>query len=415
MPVKIKKPSVKSPAGKIAPALGRGTPRGPRRAVLHLCADLEPDDPGREVVELAVLTQRSGGRALIASGGGALVTAAERSAVRHTRLPLDGHGMFTAWRNRVRLTALIQRERPSLLHAYGVDLLPLAIGLSRSSHRPLVVNLTEPVADTPRARMLMANLMRVPSLIRVPSEYMFIHLLETFHLPSERIRYIPSGIDMQWHSANSIAPERLQGLSRLWRLPEQATVALVPMPLRPGLGQEGFLEALASIKDENIYAVLIGSDRHAPGYRALLEGEINRLGLNGKIVMPEFCTDWPTAFWLAGVVVAPNGHARGQNRELLAAQAIGRPVIVTDTGANGEMVQSGSTAWVIHPEDPAALAAALREAVHLNTSQRLGLAQQTRDFIAERFPQSAWFKGMMDLYEELVNPPVQRKRTAKAA
>lgn len=414
MPVRTVKRSAR-PAGKIAPPLRYGAPRGARRAILHLCRDLEPDDPARETVEIAILTQRSGGRSLIASSGGALVTDAERSAVRHTRLPLNGHGVFAAWRNRVRLAALVQRERPALLHAHGFDMLPVALGLSRSQRLPLAVDLTEPVADTSRTRALMANLMRVPSLIRVPSEYMFIRLLETFHLPAERIRHIPAGVDLQWHGANAIAPERLQNLSRLWRLPEQANVALLPLPLEPGFGQDIFLEALASLKHENIYAVLVGSDRHAPGHRAALEEHITRLGLNGRVVMPEYCTDWPTAFWLAGVVVAPNTAARGQNRELLAAQAIGRPVIVTDAGANSEMVQSGSTAWVVQPNDAQALATALREAVRLNTNQRLGLAQQTRDFIVERFPQNLWLKGMTELYESLVNPASRSTRTAEAA
>lgn len=391
--------------------------RSNRRAVLHLCPDLEPGGPARETVDLAILTQRAGGsRALIASSGGMLVNDAERSAVKHTRMPLQGRNMFVSWRNRVHLATLVQRERPSIIHAHGIDMLPFALNLSRSYRLPLAVDLTEPLPNTARAHKWIDSLMQIPSLVRVPSEYLLIRMLETFHVPSQRIRHIPPGVDMQWHSAKSIGAERLQGLSRLWRLPEQATVALVPMPLFPGLGHEVFLEALASIKEENIYAVMIGSDRHAPGRRAFLENEINRLGLNGKIVMPEFCADWPTAFWLSGVVVAPNITPRGQNRELLAAQAIGRPVIVTDTGANSEMVQSGSTAWVVQPGDARSLAAALREAVRLNTNQRLDLAQQTRDFVTQYFPQDLWFKGMMEMYEALINPQVSTSmRTADAA
>jgi glycosyltransferase involved in cell wall biosynthesis len=379
-------------------------PRSLRRAVLHLCPDLDPADPAREAVDLAILTQRSGGRALIASGGGPLVTEAERAAVRHRRVPLDGHGIFIDWRNRVQLTALVQREKPALLHAHGIEVLPRAIGLSRTHQIPLVADLTQPLPENPRVQRLMRHLAQSAALVRVPSHFILEQIKAKFGFPAQRIRHIPPGIDMQWYKAGSISAERLHGLSHLWRLPEQAGVALMPMPLQPGLGHDIFLEALASMKYENIFAVLIGSDRHAIGLRQELEDKVHQLGLNGKVVMPEFCTDWPTAFWLASVIIAPNIAPQGQNRSLLAAQAMGRPVIVTDSGANREMVQSGATAWITQPGDTKALATALRQAMHLTTEQRLDMAAATRDFVAEHFPQEVWFEAMTGLYDTLLRP-----------
>lgn len=395
------------------PATLKPSRRASQTAVLHLCPDLEPGDPAREAVELAVLTQRSGWRALISSGGGHLVTEAERAAVRHTRMPLDRRSLFASWRNRVHLETLFQRERPALIHAHGFDVLPRAYNLARAHRLPLVVDLTQPLPDQPRTHRLLANLGKVQCLLRVPSDYMQQQLETIFQVIPDYIRPVAPGVDLAWNNAAAISAERMQNLSRLWRLPEQATVILVPMPLHEEFGHTVFLKALASLKNENLFAVLIGTDRQSPGQREELEDQVNNLGLNGKVLMPEFCMDWPTAFWLASVVVAPNSRPRGQARELLAAQAMGRPVIVTDTGANGEMVRRGETAWVIPPNDAPALADSLREAIHLDTEQRLGLAQHTRDFIAEAFPQDAWFRGMMDIYQELLRMPGQI--TARAA
>ncbi len=381
-----------------------------RHIALHLCPDMEMADTAREVVDLAILTQRSGERAFIASSGGSLVTESERAAVRHRRVPLDDQGLFVDWRNRARLSTLIQRERPTLLHAHGVEVLSVAYGLSRAHHLPLVADLTQPLPDQPRYKQLAMRLRSISCLVRVPSQYMKMELEQKFGFSPDAVRLVPPGVDLQWHKADAISPERLQGLSRSWRLPEPTTVVLLPMPLHPGLGHDIFLEALASIKEENIFAVLIGSDRHSPGMRLALESQIQRLGLNGKVVMPESCSDWPTAFWLANIVVAPNVLPRGQNRALLAAQAMGRPVIVSDTGANREMVKSGATAWVTQPGDVQALAAALRQAAHLTTDQRLALADTAREFIAENFPQKGWFDGTIELYEDVSQQlPAQAK------
>ena len=375
-----------------------------RVGVLHLCADLDYGDPARETVTLAVLTQRLGWRAMIASSGGALVTEAERAAVKHVRMPLDKSGVFASWRNRVHLEALVQRERPALIHAHGIGTVEMACRLSQLHRIPVVIDLTQPLPDTVVTQRALALAAQCACSIRVPTQMMSLYLTSTFHVNPAVVVQVAPGIDLQSYNSAAISAERLLNLSRLWRLPEQAIVALVPMPLEPQMGQAIILQALKEIAEENFYAILVGNNRHSNGLRNELEQTIERMGLSGRVIMPESCPDWPAAYWLANVVVAPNSAPRGQNMELLAAQALGRPVIVTAVGANEEMVLKGETAWVVPPDDVHALAQALRDAVRLNTDQRVNLADNTRYFVEDNFPQANWFNGMMDVYEKLMFP-----------
>lgn len=383
--------------------------RGGRIGVLHLCGDLDYGDPARETVTLAILTQRSGWRALIASSGGALVTESERAAVKHVRMPLNRHGVFANWRNRVHLEALVQREHPVLIHVHGVDPIEMGCRLSLQHRLPLVVDLTQPLADTSATRRLIAHMTQTSCTVRVPTRMMEKHLTSTFQINPGIVKRVSPGIDLQSYNVSAISAERLHSLSRLWRLPEQAIVALMPLPIEPLMGHAVLLQALSRLKEENIYAVMVGSDKNAPGLRQELEQSVESLGLNGKVVMPESCLDWPAAFWLANVVVAPNVGPRGQNMEVLGAQALGRPVIVTDVGANGEMVLAEETAWVVPVDNPTALAKALREAVHMKTDQRVSLTDNTRFFVEENFPQANWFNGMREIYESLMHPEGSRK------
>jgi glycosyltransferase involved in cell wall biosynthesis len=395
--------------------LNTGSRRNNRAGVLHLCADLDYGDPARETVTLAVLTQRLGWRALIASSGGGLVTEAERAAVKHVRMPLDNHGMFANWRNRMHLEALVQRERPALVHAHGLGTVEIACRLSRLHRLPLVVDLTQPLLDNPNTHRLLTQVAQTSCTVRVPTETMAKHLTSTFQINPALVARVAPGVDLQAYNTAAISAERLRNLNRLWRLPEQAIVILVPIPLEPQMGHSVFLKAMTKLANENLYAVMIGSDRHAKGMRDDLEQSVDRLGLNGKVIIPESCPDWPSAFWLANVVIAPNIAIRGQNMELLGAQALGRPVIVTSVGANEEMVARGETAWVIPPDNAEALAEALREAARMNTDQRVNLADNTRYFVEENFPQANWFNGMMEVYEALMFPSARKTNTARVA
>jgi glycosyltransferase involved in cell wall biosynthesis len=401
-------PSIQSSKKRIA----NKPPSRARTTVLHLCPDLEPGDPARETVDLAILTQRAGWRALIASSGGLLVNDAERAAVRHIPIALNRSDMLARWRNRMRLAALIQKERPVLLHAHGLEAATHGLSVARSCHLPLIVDFTRPLPEQRHVRRLLKRLSRLPCAARVPSRYMARQLREVFHWPAERLHAIPPGIDLQTYNAGFISPERVQALVRLWRLPEQAAVIVMPMPFNAGSGHKLLLEALARIKHDDVFVVLVGDNRPMAGWHEEIEALVNGFGLSGKVIMPDYCLDWPAACWLASVIIAPNDVARGQANELLAAQAIGRPVIASNCGANSQMVQSGETAWLVPPGNVQALAEALAEAISLGTDQRLDLAQRTRDFVAGAFPQATWFDAMIGLYESMLAPADRRKAAA---
>jgi len=377
-----------------------------RTTVLHLAAELDRSAQAREIVDLCIQTHRSGWRPLIASAGGHLVLEAERAAVRHTKLSLKSDGLMACWRNRKRLEFLVRRERPVLIHAHGFDVLRVASKLSQTCHLPLLVDLVEPVPVTSGRRKMLQVAAARGARFRVPSDFMVWHLQQDFKLKTDFLYRIYPGVDLQWFEAVRVTPERIQKLSHAWRLPEQATVMVMATPFAPGFGHKALLEAMASLRNRDIYAVLIGDDRDVPGTRAVIEKEIARLGLEGKVIMPEVCEDWPAACWLASLVVATNAFPRGQAPELLAAQAIGRPVIVTDCGANTEMVRAGETAWVVPTEDKTALVAALEEALAMGSARRIDLAMRTRDFVTDFFPMPFWRDSIFELYDALLAQPM---------
>jgi glycosyltransferase involved in cell wall biosynthesis len=65
-------------------------------------------------------------------------------------------------------------------------------------------------------------------------------------------------------------------------------------------------------------------------------------------------------------------------RVVIEAQAMGRPVIASDLGGPVETVRHGETGWRVRPNNPAALAAALRVALDLDPAARAALGQRAR-------------------------------------
>ncbi|MDX9688966.1 MAG: glycosyltransferase [Proteobacteria bacterium] len=385
-----------------------------RTTVLHLTASLELSHEAREVVDMCILTHRAGWRPLIVSNGGSLVLEAERAAVRHTRVPLTSKNFLTRWRNRMRLDKLIQRERPVVVHTHGYNAIDIISKQSVKHHLPLLIDLTEPCPITHSIKKSLQLAANRGAHFRVPSKYMVKFLKEDLGLKTQYLYHVPPGIDLVWYEAVRVTPERINSLYKLWRLPEQSTVVIMATPFATGYGHHNLLEAMTKLTKDDIYVVLIGDDKRSPGTRAQIEKQVVTLGLEGKVIMPENCTDWPAACWLSSLVVAINTMPRGQAPELLAAQAIGRPVIVSNCGANAEMVLSGETAWVVPPDNEEALLAALKESLAMGASRRIDLAVRTRTFTGKTFPQEAWRDSIFELYDGMLRQPALSPHSADA-
>ena len=110
----------------------------------------------------------------------------------------------------------------------------------------------------------------------------------------------------------------------------------------------------------------------------------------------------PAAYMLADVVVSASRDPEGFGRIIIEAQAMGRPVVATDHGGARETIVPGVTGRLVPPREPAALAAAIGEALSLGADERQQLGQRVMAHIATKFTREAMCARTIEVYEELV-------------
>ena len=77
--------------------------------------------------------------------------------------------------------------------------------------------------------------------------------------------------------------------------------------------------------------------------------------------------------------------------------AVGLPVVATDVAGIPELIRHGENGLLIPPEDPAALAAAVR-ALLADRGLREQLSNAGRETVAERFDAAATARRLRDLF-----------------
>jgi glycosyltransferase involved in cell wall biosynthesis len=178
---------------------------------------------------------------------------------------------------------------------------------------------------------------------------------------------------------------------------------MLPARLTRWKGAELLLDALALLPAKDVYAVLVGGDQGRHRYAASLVARADRLGLGGRVRFAGHCDDMPAALMLADVVVSASLKPEPFGRAVIEAQAMGRPVVVSDHGGAAETVQPGLTGWRVTPGDAAALAEALHDALSLDAAARAALAERARDSVLTYFTTASMQQATLAVYRELLD------------
>jgi glycosyltransferase involved in cell wall biosynthesis len=152
------------------------------------------------------------------------------------------------------------------------------------------------------------------------------------------------------------------------------------------------VRALGKLPPDSVDAVIVGEGPD----RGLLEQEIARLGLLGRIRLAGERNDVPELLAGADVFVLPSA-SEGMPVSVLEAMAAGLPVVASRVGGVPEQVTDGRTGLLVAPGDPDQLAAALGRLVD-DGELRLRLGSAARARAEEAFDLEPFRRAHVELY-----------------
>jgi glycosyltransferase involved in cell wall biosynthesis len=228
---------------------------------------------------------------------------------------------------------------------------------------------------------------QVPRIITV-SESSKRDVVDQMQLAPAQLAVVPVGVD---HT-------RFRPLPGVPRRPGRImTTASADVPLK---GLVPLLEALAKLRTERpAELVVIGKPRPESRVGATIE----RLGLKGSVKFVSGVSDdrLVELYAEASVAVVPSLY-EGFSLPAVEAMACGVPLVATTGGALPEVVgNSGSTALLVPPGDPGALASALGRIMDDSAlGAQLSLAARQR--VLKRFTWRACAEGTIEHYRRAV-------------
>lgn len=211
--------------------------------------------------------------------------------------------------------------------------------------------------------------------------------------PADKIVVIPNGVREECSAHCSREAER----AALGIGPTEPVVGTIGR-LAWKKGQAYLLEAAADViqhKPETLF-VLVGDGP----LRQELADKAQALGIASRVRFLGQRLDTHAMLAVFDIFVLPS-VIEGMSNALLEAQALAKPVVVTDVGGNAEIVLHEETGLVVPPRQPNVMAQALvRVLSDTRFAQRVGEAGRSAVF--ERFGFPAMLNAMQTLYEDLL-------------
>lgn len=170
--------------------------------------------------------------------------------------------------------------------------------------------------------------------------------------------------------------------------------------LRPEKAPVDLLDAIARLRRRGVpaKALFIGDGPE----RSRIERSADMLGLGAHVRITGMQQD-VRPFAACCDVMTLVSHSETFSLAALEAMALGKPVVLSDTGGAAELVIPGQHGFLFEPGDTEALATRLRTLTSPSLRSRLGAAAARR--VRERFTVQDMASGFTDRIEELLAEP----------
>jgi len=373
---------------------------------------------------LVRILKQAGHRAIVASQAGRLVADVTAAGGEFVPLDLASHNPLRILHNAAALNRIARDNRCHVIHALGRAAAWSAFLAARLRRIPFVTSWYKGFRDQNVLKHLYNGIMARGDRVVAVSEQIAQLINDRYGLPWQRIAVVPTNIDLTRFNPAEVGPERVEAIRRAWGVKRDTKVILIVGRIVRRKGHHVAVKAAKRLKDiglNDFLCVFVGEDRGRTHYTGELWDLVLSTGTMDVIRMAAPVSDMPAAYAAAEVVVSAAVQPEGLQRTILEAQAMARPVVVSDLGAGPDVVltppavpEGRITGLRFHAGDDAALTAALLRLFSLPEAIRRSIGVRGRDWVLGHFDRPVVARETLRLYGEIAGHGEIQGRAAQS-
>jgi glycosyltransferase involved in cell wall biosynthesis len=384
-----------------------------RPTILQIIPELETGGAELSAIEIAGAITAAGGRALVLSEGGRLVPQLTAAGGEFVPFAAASKNPLRLWWNARAIARIAREEGVDLIHARSRAPAWSALMAARRVKLPFVTTYHGAYSEKGRIKRKYNSIMAAGDRVIANSRYTSGLIRSRYGTPEDKIRVIYRGVDGGRFDPAAISETRVSALRKVWGLSSDTRIVLNAARLTGWKGQSVIIAAADRLNKGGQLGktaiVLAGDAQGRDGYREKLEREIAAAGLGSIVRLVGHVDDMPAAFKAAHLAIVASTEPEAFGRAATESQVMACPVIATNIGAPPETVlaappglREARTGWLVPPNDAAALADAMAEALSLDTPSRTAMGARAREHVLRSFALSTMRQQTLAVYDELL-------------
>jgi len=408
------------PSGHGGDGLGRDETTHPAQAgnpsraltVLIAVPTLESGAADLHALALAQYLASHGHRPIVVSQGGRLapqVTAAGGETIEMDVASRNPYRMLHCMRQ---LSLLIAKRQCDIVHALGRAPGWSAYLAARAQRRPFVTTWFKGFREQNHFKRLYNSVMVRGDRVIAASEDLADLVRDRYPAAGAKITTLPLGFDADAFDPARVTPERIARIRHAFGAGPDTRIILAPGRMVRRKGHHHIVQAAAWLKAAGLKDFLIaftGEDQGRTHFTAQLWDLVLSTGTTDVVRFAGLSDDLPAALAVSAAAVFASTQPEGALRTLLAAQAMGVPVVASDLAAGSSMMlappavdENHMTGLRFPSGDVEAMAAALTRLLQMSAPERRAIGVRGRAWVSDLHGSAAVAEQTVRLYMELM-------------
>lgn len=390
-----------------APGAGSPSPL----TVLIVVPTLDAGAAEAGAVELVRILAGAGHHPILVSRGGRMEAEIAEAGAEFIRLDVASKNPAVILRNASVLARLVRERRCDVIHAHGRAPAWSAYLAALFTRVPLLTTWYKGFREQNVFKRLYNGIMVLGYRVVAVSDQLAELINDRYGTPWDRIVVVPTSVDAGRFDPALVSPERVDAVRRAWGAAPDTKVVLVLGRMLRRKGHHVALQAAQRLKEigvKNFIFVFAGEGEGVTRYAGELWDLVLASNTGDVVRMAGHTQDLPASYAAAMVAVSAATQPEGVQRAVLEAQAMARPVVVSDLAAGPEVVpappavpEERMTGLRFSSGDDAALAASLIRLFSMSDQARAAIGARGREWVLSQFSPAMAADRTLSLYSEI--------------
>jgi glycosyltransferase involved in cell wall biosynthesis len=358
-------------------------------------------------LQIAEALVKAGNRAIVASEGGRLVEVLEKAGGEHRQIPAATKNPLQLISNAKALADIIRAEKVDIIHARSRAPAWSALWAARKTGIAFVTTYHGEYREQNKIKNLYNSVMARSDKVIAVSDNIARLIAQRYGTPASRIATIHRAYDPQKFDTVKITKDQIDRVRSQFSVPGSSRILLLAGRVSPNKAHVDLIEAVSRLPEQlkQNFVLVFPGEIEKPDYAEGLKSRAKTLGV--EIRLPGH-TDNVAEVMAASAALFNISRTEGLPRVVIEAQAMGIPVVVSDSGPGREVALTPpdvaierATGLRVPYADPNALAAVIKTLFEMTDDARKQMGLRGKALVQARYTLDRMTASTLAVYDEV--------------